>query len=520
MRTTTVVLHSCASCPKVGLPPPLGPLHAVLSIFPSLATCGPRTGTGVTMSRTVMDLGLSGRRQRYLLPELAMLELLSMDARKTFVRRLLPVLGFAVAQPALAAEVDLLDLSIEELADLRVTSVSRVEERLADAPAAVFVITRDEHPPLRRHQHRRSAAPRARRRSRAAQRTRMVDHAPRLQQRPRQQAAGADRRAQRLLAAVRRRVLGRAGHAARGRRAHRGHRGPGGTLWGANAVNGVINIITRPAERHAGAFCRGRRRQRGTGLRGAALRRHVRRTASRARGYVKALDRDSLTERDRQRRRSTRRSSPRAASVSIGARATTDRLTLQGDFYQGDEAGVFQNDFTLGTLPSGSRADDDAAERRQRAHALGTELERRRRLLAAGLLRPDATRHPANVRRAPRHVRPRLPAPSAPRRRARPALGRRLPVDERRDRQYVVRDLHAGRAARRNGERVPPGQDRRQRRADVPDARLEIRAQRLLGLRDCNRARGSPGRSTSAERSGARYRARCGFRRASTPICA
>src|SRR6185295_6993019 len=24
-------------------------------------------------------------------------------------------------------------------------------------------------------------------------------------------------------------------------------RGPGGTIWGANAVNGVINIITRPA---------------------------------------------------------------------------------------------------------------------------------------------------------------------------------------------------------------------------------------------------------------------------------
>jgi len=24
-------------------------------------------------------------------------------------------------------------------------------------------------------------------------------------------------------------------------------RGPGGTLWGANAVNGVVNIITKPA---------------------------------------------------------------------------------------------------------------------------------------------------------------------------------------------------------------------------------------------------------------------------------
>ena len=58
------------------------------------------------MSRTVMDFGLSGRRQGYLLPQLAILELLSMDARKTFVRRLLPVPGFAVAQRAVGAETD------------------------------------------------------------------------------------------------------------------------------------------------------------------------------------------------------------------------------------------------------------------------------------------------------------------------------------------------------------------------------------------------------------------------------
>jgi len=28
-------------------------------------------------------------------------------------------------------------------------------------------------------------------------------------------------------------------------------RGPGGTIWGANAVNGIINIITRNAKRHS-----------------------------------------------------------------------------------------------------------------------------------------------------------------------------------------------------------------------------------------------------------------------------
>lgn len=31
-------------------------------------------------------------------------------------------------------------------------------------------------------------------------------------------------------------------------------RGPGGTLWGANAVNGVINVITKRAEETQGVM--------------------------------------------------------------------------------------------------------------------------------------------------------------------------------------------------------------------------------------------------------------------------
>src|SRR5205085_764622 len=31
-------------------------------------------------------------------------------------------------------------------------------------------------------------------------------------------------------------------------------RGPGGTLWGANAVNGVVNVITKPAGETQGAY--------------------------------------------------------------------------------------------------------------------------------------------------------------------------------------------------------------------------------------------------------------------------
>ena len=43
-------------------------------------------------------------------------------------------------------------------------------------------------------------------------------------------------------------------------------RGPGASLWGANAVNGVINIVTKRARDTQGAPARGRRRDRGTGL--------------------------------------------------------------------------------------------------------------------------------------------------------------------------------------------------------------------------------------------------------------
>lgn len=57
-------------------------------------------------------------------------------------------LGIALALPAAAEETaypaELADLSIEELANIQVTSVSRRPERLQDAAAAVFVITAED----------------------------------------------------------------------------------------------------------------------------------------------------------------------------------------------------------------------------------------------------------------------------------------------------------------------------------------------------------------------------------------
>ena len=53
--------------------------------------------------------------------------------------------GLIAATPAAAQSVeDLRDLSLDELANVNISSVSKSNEALADAPAAIFVITRDD----------------------------------------------------------------------------------------------------------------------------------------------------------------------------------------------------------------------------------------------------------------------------------------------------------------------------------------------------------------------------------------
>lgn len=66
-------------------------------------------------------------------------------------------------------------------------------------------------------------------------------------------------------------------------------RGPGGTLWGANAVNGIVNVVTRPATETTRTFVEigvGTERQQlaaryGRQIRGGAVRIDVERTATR-----------------------------------------------------------------------------------------------------------------------------------------------------------------------------------------------------------------------------------------------
>jgi iron complex outermembrane receptor protein len=148
---------------------------------------------------------------------------------------------------ALSEAHDLSELSLEELANIRVTSVSKRSESLADAPASIFVITGDDI-----------------RRSGATTLPEAMRLAPNLQ------VARLDARnyaitargfnspfANKLLVLVDGRTVYTPLFSgvfwdAQDVVLEDVERievisGPGATLWGANAVNGVINVITRSA---------------------------------------------------------------------------------------------------------------------------------------------------------------------------------------------------------------------------------------------------------------------------------
>jgi iron complex outermembrane receptor protein len=149
--------------------------------------------------------------------------------------------------PAQADSGDLGDLSLEELANIEITSVSKKSEPLADAPASIFVITGEDI-----------------RRSGATTLPEALRLAPNLQ------VARADARnyaitsrgfnsvfANKLLVLIDGRAIYSPLYSGVSWDAQdvvledvariEVISGSGGTLWGANAVNGVINIITKSA---------------------------------------------------------------------------------------------------------------------------------------------------------------------------------------------------------------------------------------------------------------------------------
>lgn len=166
-----------------------------------------------------------------------------------------------LALPATAAPAgqmqDLADLSIEELANIQVTSVSKRPERLQDAAAAVFVITADDI--------RRSGAdslPEALRLAPNLHVARINGYAYSISARGLNSGSGV--LSNKLLVLI----DGRSVYTplfsgvfwdAQDVLLEDVERievvsGPGGVLWGLNAVNGVINITTRSARDTQGAM--------------------------------------------------------------------------------------------------------------------------------------------------------------------------------------------------------------------------------------------------------------------------
>ncbi len=226
---------------------------------------------------------------------------------------------------------DLADLSLEELANLEVTSVSRRAERLSDAPASIFVITGDDI-----------------RRSGATSLPEALRLAPNLEVArvdSRQYAISArgfnNTIANKLLVLIDGRTIYTPLFSgvfwdAQDTLLEDVDRievisGPGATLWGANAVNGVINVITRRATETQGTLLVA-----GAGNleRGVAARQGGKLGEEGAfRVYGKISDRDHTSRADGTSAQDSWDSGQAGFRADWGTAAGA--FTLQGDAYRG-----------------------------------------------------------------------------------------------------------------------------------------------------------------------------------------
>ena len=167
--------------------------------------------------------------------------------------------ALATAAPAFAAEprthlAELADLSLEQLTQLTVTTASRREERLVEAPASIFVITADDI-----------------RRSGATSLPEVLRLAPNLQvmrgdtsQYVVSARGGLTTTANKMLVLIDGRTIytplfSGVFYDAVTVMLEDVDRievisGPGSTLWGTNAVNGVINVISKSARQTQGGL--------------------------------------------------------------------------------------------------------------------------------------------------------------------------------------------------------------------------------------------------------------------------
>ena len=182
-------------------------------------------------------------------------------ARGYWLRRVallgVSVLALASEAPAAEPEADLAELDIEDLFDLEVTSLSKKAQRFTEAPAAMFVISTED---IRRSGMR--TIPELLRLVPGVQVSRLSGNRWAISAR-----GFASLFSDKLLVLIDGRSVytplfagvywDTVDTAIEDIDRIEVIRGPGGTLWGANAVNGVINIVTKSAEQTQGALVSG-----------------------------------------------------------------------------------------------------------------------------------------------------------------------------------------------------------------------------------------------------------------------
>ena len=255
----------------------------------------------------------------------------------------------AMPSGLLHAAADLFEKSIEELGELRVTTVSRQSEPLREASSSIFVITSED---IRRSGF--SSIPEILRMAPGVEVAREGAHSWTISIR------GFNSDLSNKLLVL---IDGRSVYSplfagvfwdAQDTLLQDIERievisGPGGTLWGANAVNGVINIITRSASETVGSLVElatGNEQQAGLGLR------HGWRVGGdiAARIYVKYWDQDASEFPDG----TDGVDDGRKAQAGFRMDWTRDdrtTVTVQADAYDAELGALLRGDFTLGTLP-------------------------------------------------------------------------------------------------------------------------------------------------------------------------
>src|SRR5260221_9006161 len=168
------------------------------------------------------------------------------------------LIASAAAAATLPTTGELADLSLDQLANIEVTSVSKKSERLSEAPASIFVITGEEI-----------------RRAGATSLAEALRLAPNLQV-SQVSATAYNIRARGIINQSANKLLvlidGRSVYSPLFSGVFWDVQdvvledierievisGPGATLWGVNAVNGVINVITRRSPDTQGGFASAR----------------------------------------------------------------------------------------------------------------------------------------------------------------------------------------------------------------------------------------------------------------------